>query len=108
MSVALNNEGMDNDHLTTRMIMSGIPLDEPFLQYRLGLMMGEERKGLKAGKIPISDSYYLMGTADPTGKLRANQVCVILYVSCVPDFAIICTSFFFLKMTLILRIWKIC
>ncbi|KAJ3702278.1 hypothetical protein LUZ61_005983 [Rhynchospora tenuis] len=78
LKVALNYEGIDNDHLTARMIMSGMPLDEPFLQYRLGLMMGEERKGLLAGKIAISDSYYLMGTADPTGKLGPNQVCVIL------------------------------
>ncbi|XP_078164221.1 putative RNA-dependent RNA polymerase 3 [Carex rostrata] len=78
LKVALNNEGLDNDRLMVRMIMAGIPLDEPFLQYRLGLMMGEERKGLQAGKIPISDSYYLMGTTDPTGKLCANQVCIIL------------------------------
>jgi RNA-dependent RNA polymerase len=87
MAVALNNEGMDSDHLMARMIVSGMPLDEPFLQYRLGLMLLEERKGLKAGKIPISDSYYLMGTTDPTGQLRANQVCIILYVPSVPDFA---------------------
>ncbi|KAF3341847.1 putative RNA-dependent RNA polymerase 5 isoform X3 [Carex littledalei] len=78
LKAALNNEGLDNDRLTARMILSGIPLDEPFLQYRLGLMMGEERKGLQAGKIPISDSYYLMGTTDPTEELRANQVCIIL------------------------------
>ncbi|KAF3319962.1 putative RNA-dependent RNA polymerase 5 isoform X1 [Carex littledalei] len=78
LKAALNNEGLDNDRLTARMIYSGMPLDEPFLQYRLGLMMGEERKGLQAGRIPISDSYYLMGTTDPTGKLLANQVCVIL------------------------------
>ncbi|KAJ1687513.1 hypothetical protein LUZ63_018903 [Rhynchospora breviuscula] len=78
LKVALNYESIDNNHLTTRMIMSGMPLDEPFLHYRLGLMMGEERKGLLAGKIAISDSYYLMGTADPTGKLGPNQVCVIL------------------------------
>ncbi|XP_078164219.1 putative RNA-dependent RNA polymerase 3 isoform X2 [Carex rostrata] len=78
LKVALNNEGLDNDHLMIRMITKGIPLDEPFLQYRLGFMMGEERKRFQEGKIPISDSYYLMGTTDPTGKLRANQVCIIL------------------------------
>ncbi|XP_078170266.1 putative RNA-dependent RNA polymerase 4 isoform X2 [Carex rostrata] len=78
LKVALNNEGIDNDRLMARMIMSGMPLDEPFLQYRLGFMMGEERKGLQAGKIPIGDSYYLMGTTDPSEELRANQVCVIL------------------------------
>ncbi|KAF3326786.1 putative RNA-dependent RNA polymerase 5 isoform X2 [Carex littledalei] len=76
--VALNNEGIDNDCMTARMIYSGMPLDEPYLQYRLGFMMGEERKGLQAGKILISDSYYLMGTTDPTGVLCANQVCIIL------------------------------
>lgn len=69
---------MDN-HLVLRMILSGIPIDEPFLQGRLSVYMNEERKGLLSGKIPIRDCYYLMGTADPTGKLKPNEVCIILY-----------------------------
>ncbi|XP_078170607.1 putative RNA-dependent RNA polymerase 4 isoform X2 [Carex rostrata] len=78
LKFAVNNEGIDNDRMIARMIWSGMPLDEPYLLYRLGILMGEEIKGLQARKIPISDSYYLMGTADPTGKLCANQVCIIL------------------------------
>jgi RNA-dependent RNA polymerase len=70
--------GMDGDHLLTMMLYSKIPLDEPFLRYRLAIIIGEENKGLQEGKIPISDTYYLMGTSDPTGTLGPNQVCVIL------------------------------
>lgn len=62
------------------MILSGVPLNEPSLQYRLSHMANEERKGLKGGKLPITESFYLMGTADPTGVLNQDQVCVILYV----------------------------
>jgi RNA-dependent RNA polymerase len=40
-----------------------------------------ERKGLKEGRIPIDDTYYLMGTTDPTGTLKWDQVCIILYAS---------------------------
>ncbi|XP_077209951.1 putative RNA-dependent RNA polymerase 5 isoform X2 [Tasmannia lanceolata] len=68
---------MDN-FLVSRMISCGIPLDEPFLQYRLSALMREDRKGLKGGRLPVSESYYLMGTTDPTGTLSPNEVCVIL------------------------------
>ncbi|CAN6456713.1 unnamed protein product [Victoria cruziana] len=66
-----------NDVLV-RMLLVGIPLDEPYLQFQLSILLREERKRLKEGKIYISDCYYLMGTVDPTGKLRSNQVCIIL------------------------------
>jgi RNA-dependent RNA polymerase len=42
--------------------------------------MKEEKKSLKGGKIPVPESYYLMGTADPTGLLESDEVCIILYV----------------------------
>lgn len=71
---------MDDDHITERMISSGVPLSEPFLQHRLSIFMAEQMKGLKGGKIPVDECYYLMGTADPTGTLKPNEVCVILYV----------------------------
>ncbi|XP_049934875.1 probable RNA-dependent RNA polymerase 5 isoform X2 [Nymphaea colorata] len=61
-----------------RMLLVGIPLDEPYLQLKLSSLLREERKRLKEGKVYISDCYYLMGTVDPTGKLRSNQVCIIL------------------------------
>ncbi|KAI4377766.1 hypothetical protein MLD38_015344 [Melastoma candidum] len=61
-----------------RMLLSGIPLDEPYLQMYLSSLMKRGRRLLSVGRIPISDSYYLMGTADPTGKLRSDEVCIIL------------------------------
>ncbi|XVE54202.1 hypothetical protein DITRI_Ditri03aG0061400 [Diplodiscus trichospermus] len=77
IKVSLNRGGMD-DLNAAKMILSGIPLDEPFLQHRLSIMLNEERKGLLGGKLPISDSYYLMGTVDPSGVLESDEVCIIL------------------------------
>ena len=80
-AVALNNGVMD-DFNVARMILSGIPLEESFLQHRLSFLLKEEKKNLKGGKIPVAESYYLMGTADPTGILEEGEVCIILYVCC--------------------------
>lgn len=77
LKVVMKYADMDG-YLATKMIGSGIPLDEPFLKSHLSMLLREERKSLKEGKLPVSESYYLMGTADPTGKLNANEVCVIL------------------------------
>lgn len=76
--VGLNYGQMDDSATSVAMIGSGIPLNEPYLQYRLGILAVEERKGLRGGKIPINESYYLIGTADPTGTLNSDEVCVIL------------------------------
>ncbi|KAG2595071.1 hypothetical protein PVAP13_5KG047900 [Panicum virgatum] len=77
LEVALNHADMD-DLMSARMILAGIqPKDEAFLQYQLGLMTKKERKGFQQGKIPIDDCYYLMGTTDPTGTLKPDQVCII-------------------------------
>ncbi|GAB4852644.1 hypothetical protein Ancab_016859 [Ancistrocladus abbreviatus] len=78
LKVALDHGEIDDDFTVTRMILSGIPLDEPFLQYRLSIFAKEERKSLKAGKLPITDSFYVMGTADPTGTMNSDEVCVIV------------------------------
>ncbi|KAK1289403.1 putative RNA-dependent RNA polymerase 3 [Acorus calamus] len=77
LMVSCSHGDMDN-FLVSRMILCGIPLDEPYLQLRLSEHMNSEKKGLKNFKLPINDSYYLMGTVDPTGTLSCNQVCVIL------------------------------
>ncbi|MCE0480698.1 hypothetical protein HAX54_037749 [Datura stramonium] len=69
---------MDYDCLAARMISSGIPLNEPHLHARLSRLAKIERTKLRGGKLPLSDSFYLMGTADPTGILENNEVCVIL------------------------------
>ncbi|KAH9800969.1 putative RNA-dependent RNA polymerase 3 [Citrus sinensis] len=78
-AVSFNYGGMDYDFTSARMILSGISLDEPYLQHRLSILMKEEKKSLQAGKLPVTESYYLMGTVDPTGILKSNEVCIILY-----------------------------
>ncbi|XWS26784.1 hypothetical protein CRYUN_Cryun26dG0059900 [Craigia yunnanensis] len=77
IKVSLNRGGMD-DLNAAKMILSGIPLDESYLQHRISIMLNEERKGLMAGKLPMTDSYYLMGTVDPSGVLESDEVCIIL------------------------------
>lgn len=79
-AAALNHGEIDDDFTVARMILSGVPLYEPYLQYRLSELAKEERKALKGGKLPICESFYLMGTTDPTGILKSQEVCVILYV----------------------------
>lgn len=80
-TVAFNHAELD-DSMSARMILSGIqPEDEAYLQSQLALMSKVEIKGLKEGRIPIDDTYYLMGTTDPTGTLKQDQVCIILYGS---------------------------
>ncbi|CAH9098612.1 unnamed protein product [Cuscuta europaea] len=60
------------------MILSGVPLSEPHLQCCLSMVTKEEKSGLRGGKLPISDSFYLIGTADPTETLNRDEVCIIL------------------------------
>ncbi|KAI3911913.1 hypothetical protein MKW92_009291, partial [Papaver armeniacum] len=63
------------------MILCGIPLGESFLKARLSVLMRTELKSLKEGKLPMNDSYYLMGTADPTGILK--PYCLdLMYTHC--------------------------
>ncbi|KAI8565476.1 hypothetical protein RHMOL_Rhmol03G0262200 [Rhododendron molle] len=78
LRAALNHGEIDDDFTVARMILSGVPLNEPYLQYRLSFFAKEERKALKGGKLPIRESFYLMGTTDPTGLLESHEVCVIL------------------------------
>ncbi|XP_060180077.1 probable RNA-dependent RNA polymerase 3 isoform X2 [Lycium barbarum] len=78
LKVAINYREMDDDCLSARMISSGIPPNEPHLHARLSRLAKIERTKLRGGKLPISDSFYLMGTADPTGVLESNEVSVIL------------------------------
>lgn len=78
-AVSINYGEMD-DFCVARMILSGIPLDESYLQHRLSILMKEEKKSLAGGKLHVPECYYLMGTADPTGILESDEVSVILYV----------------------------
>ncbi|GAB2292381.1 hypothetical protein Dimus_026623 [Dionaea muscipula] len=78
LRVAIGHGEIDDDFMVARMILSGIPLDEPFIQLRLSLFSKEEMKNLRGGKLPIADCFYVMGTADPTGMLNNGEVCVIL------------------------------
>ncbi|CAN6900697.1 unnamed protein product [Brassica oleracea] len=75
---AARNYGDMDEYNALQMIMSGIPLDEPHLKDHLSILLSTEKNDLKAGKLLVTESYYLMGTVDPTGKLKQNEVCVIL------------------------------
>ncbi|KAK2633171.1 hypothetical protein EUGRSUZ_L00426 [Eucalyptus grandis] len=75
----LVNHGEKDGLTAARMILSGIPLDETYLQNRLSILMNDEKKSLKGGRIHIPDSYYLMRAADPTGILKSDEVCIILW-----------------------------
>jgi RNA-dependent RNA polymerase len=67
-----------DDQNAAQMILVGIPLDEPHLKNYLSILLKTEKNDLKAGKLPVTESYYLMGTVDPTGALKEDEVCVIL------------------------------
>lgn len=84
VAVVSNHDGLHYGYIAQRMISCGIPLNEPYLQLCLSKMESGEKNKLKQGKITISESFYLMGTADPTGELNNDQVCVILYVKMLP------------------------
>ncbi|KAJ0266682.1 hypothetical protein HA466_0006360 [Hirschfeldia incana] len=75
---AAYNYGEMDEYNALRMIMLGMPLDEPHLKDQLSTLLKTQRNDLKAGKLLVTESYYLMGTVDPTGKLKQNEVCVIL------------------------------
>ncbi|XP_023641475.1 probable RNA-dependent RNA polymerase 3 isoform X1 [Capsella rubella] len=77
IKAAINYGDMD-DQNTAEMILVDIPLDEPHLKDRLSILLKTEKNALKEGRLPIGESYYLMGTVDPTGELKENEVCVIL------------------------------
>ncbi|KFK40362.1 hypothetical protein AALP_AA3G363900 [Arabis alpina] len=77
LKAALNYGEMD-DHNAAEMVLVGIPLDEPHLKDHLSTLLYTEKNSLKEGKLPVSESYYLMGTVDPTGELKEDEVCVIL------------------------------
>ncbi|XP_021848594.2 probable RNA-dependent RNA polymerase 5 isoform X3 [Spinacia oleracea] len=72
------NWDFGGDFIEAKMIASGIPLDEPYLQDRLFDIAKEEMKSLKGGKLFVDGCHYVIGTADPTGILNRGEVCVIL------------------------------
>ena len=76
-AVASGYASMD-DSMLERMIHSRIPLEEPHLLSRLNFMAKREMERFRGGKLPIDECYYLMGTTDPTGTLKPDEVCVIL------------------------------
>ncbi|XP_065849771.1 probable RNA-dependent RNA polymerase 5 [Euphorbia lathyris] len=77
LQVAINHGEMDA-FIAVNMILSGIPLEDSYLQCNLRKWMDEEKKSLKGGKLPLLESYYVMGTTDPTGLLESDEVCIIL------------------------------
>ncbi|KAK9939775.1 hypothetical protein M0R45_016463 [Rubus argutus] len=78
LKVAEKYGEIDDNFLGKLMISFGIPLEESYLRYRLSVLMKEENNSLRKGRLYIPDSFNLMGTADPTGTLEKDEVCVIL------------------------------
>lgn len=77
--------GKSEDFMIARLIGSGLPLEEPYLKHRLTLLLKEHKTSLREGRIYIPESYYLMGTVDPTGELESDEVCIVLYVLLSPN-----------------------
>ncbi|GAU22806.1 hypothetical protein TSUD_142460, partial [Trifolium subterraneum] len=71
------NHGEMDEYNAAAMILCGIPLDEPFLQYHLTKLVKVENNNLRKGKLYLEDCFYMMGTVDPTRTLKPNQVCII-------------------------------
>jgi RNA-dependent RNA polymerase len=66
-----------DEYNAVAMILCGIPLDEPFPQYYLTILVKVEKNKLRKGKLYLEDSFYMMGTVDPTRSLKLNQVCIV-------------------------------
>ncbi|CAH9143443.1 unnamed protein product [Cuscuta epithymum] len=78
LKAAVKYGDMDYEYTTAKIISSGVPLGEPYLRSCLSRLANMEKDHIKRGKLPISNTCYLMGTADPTGMLKHDEVCVIL------------------------------
>ncbi|WVZ16936.1 hypothetical protein V8G54_009918 [Vigna mungo] len=76
LRASLNN-GIIDEYIVAKMILYGIPLDEPFLQHHPSILAREEHKKLRGGKLYMPECFYLMGTVDPTRCLEKDQDCII-------------------------------
>lgn len=61
---------------TRRMLRVGMPLEEPALQQNLQILIRNKMKYFAKGKVPLDGTFYLMGTADPSGTLKPNEVVI--------------------------------
>ncbi|KAG0562111.1 hypothetical protein KC19_9G119100 [Ceratodon purpureus] len=76
---ARNIDFHHSGQLACEMLLSGLePSQEPFLQKVISEMIKYELKNYSLGKVPVRDTAYLMGCADPTGRLERNQVVIIM------------------------------
>ena len=74
-----NRDSHHNGKLALEMISIGLqPSQEPFLQKVISEMVKSELQRYSLGKVPVSQTAYLMGCADPTGRLERNQVAILL------------------------------
>ncbi|WVZ26500.1 hypothetical protein V8G54_005044 [Vigna mungo] len=76
LGASINNDTID-EYIAAEMILYGIPLDEPFLQYHLSILAREECRKLRGGKLYMPECFYLMGIVDPTRCLENDQDCII-------------------------------
>jgi RNA-dependent RNA polymerase len=64
---------------TMRMIMANIPMNNPQMQKNLKKITQDKITLLRKGCVPLPESYYLMGTSDPTKEriLKSNEVAIV-------------------------------
>ena len=64
---------------TLRMIMANIPMNNPQMQKNLKKLTQDKITLLRKGCVPLPDSYYLMGTSDPTKEkiLKPSEVAIV-------------------------------
>jgi RNA-dependent RNA polymerase len=70
---------MDLVQSTLQMLRSGIPMEEPGLRTNLLNLLTLMNKwdDLKKGKVPLENTFYLVGVPDPTGTLEKNEVVIL-------------------------------
>ncbi|CAM6095349.1 unnamed protein product [Calypogeia fissa] len=61
---------------TRHMLRAGIPMNDPGLHQNLVYIIKNKFKNFAIGRVPLDGTFYVMGTADPTGTLKSNEVAI--------------------------------
>ncbi|CAM6088897.1 unnamed protein product [Calypogeia fissa] len=61
---------------TRHMLRAGIPMNDPGLHQNLVYIIKNKFKDFAIGRVPLDGTFYVMGTADPTGTLKSNEVAI--------------------------------
>lgn len=78
-----------------RMLLADLEVTEPFIQKTLTDFCNSQLISLSKGRIPVKDTFYLKGCADPTGVLKPDEVVILMQVSALRFFCLwICSVLF--------------